>query len=444
MPSRSRPLVATAVVVATVATTLAGCGGRAVPRSASAADTVAIGVALNPERPGMGAILDGVELAVAELNADSAVRARGLVFIAHGTPRGVTSAVLAAERLRDDPRVAGVVGDAESGRTLDALPIYEDVNGDGARAVVAVSPTATSASLAGRSPWLFRLSPNDQTASRAVAAFAVDSIGATQAAVVYRNDSYGRDWASTFARALRSRDGSVVARDPYVARVTEWQAYAQYLATLEPEVVLFPGSAEDAGPFLRALRAAGVRAPVVGGDAVAPMADSAQFAGLHYAVAFEASRATTPEARRFVEAFTARFGHAPGGRAALAYEAAQLIGRASTAVGPDAPRRRAEVRDWIATLGRTQPPLPGIAGPIAFDDRHDVVGRSVVVAVVAGTPAPLPAARAVVRPAAHPLRRPVARSVVRADRPAIAPPVRRRAASGPIRPTVPMAPGARR
>jgi branched-chain amino acid transport system substrate-binding protein len=360
------------------------CRGGGAPARASGApvDTIAIGIALNPERPGMEAIHQGVDLAVATLNADTAVRARGIVFAAVRTPRGLTSAVRAAERLRDHPRVAGVVGDAESGRTLDALPVYEDMDGRGRRAVVAISPTATSAALAGRSPWLFRLSPSDETASRGMAAFAADSLRARRAAIVYRNDSYGRDWSASFARTYRARDGALVSRDPYVAGVTEWEPYAAYLATLAPDLVLFPGSAEHAGPFLRALRRAGLRAPVLGGDALAPLADSTEFAGVHYAVAFVAEQAATPAARAFVERYAARFGAPPGVRAALAFEAALLLGRAATAVGPDAPRRRAEVRDWLAALGRSQPPFPGVAGPIAFDAKHDVVGRGVVVARV--------------------------------------------------------------
>jgi branched-chain amino acid transport system substrate-binding protein len=386
--ARALPAALGAALLATLAIGAAGCGRAAgLAGAPGAADTVAIGVALNPERPGMDAIHNGVDLAVAALNADSAVRARGLVFVAVRTPRGLTSAVRAAERLRDDPRVAAIVGDAESGRTLDAIPVYEDADGDGRRAVAAVSPTATSAALAGRSPWLFRLSPNDETASRGVADFAVDSLRTRRAAVVYRNDSYGRDWGATFTRAYRAREADVVARDPYVAGVTEWEPYADYLATLRPELVLFPGSAEHAAPFLRALRRVGLRVPVLGGDALAPLADSAGFEGVHYAVAFVADRPATREARAFVRDYTARFGRPPAVRAAMAYEAALLVGRAATAVGPDAPRRRAEVRDWLAALGRTAPPFPGIAGPVAFDDRHDVIGRGVVVAAVgAGAP----------------------------------------------------------
>ncbi len=350
------------------------------------ADEVVIGIALNPDRSGMSAIERGVALATQTLAADPAARAAHIRFAIRGTPHGITGAVAAAQRLRDDPAVIGIVGDAESGRTLDALPVIEDAAHDGARAVAAVTPTATSAALAGRSPWLFRLSPDDETASRAVAAYVADSLGAHRAAVVYRNDSYGRDWAAAFARTFERQGGTVVVRDPYLAGVTEWPVYARYIASRHPDVVLFPGSADDAAALLRAMRTAGDRTPVLGGDAVAPLADSAEFAGTRYAVPFTAAAASRPgasaEARTFVAGYVARYGERPGVRAAMSYEAALLLGRAALAVDLHAPDRRRQIRDWLASLGRGTPAVRGVAGPIAFDARHGVLGRGVTIATV--------------------------------------------------------------
>lgn len=358
---------------------------RAAPQAEPVHDVV-IGVAVNPDRLELIAVDRGVALATQTLAAEPAARTQRVRFAVRGTPHGVAGAVAAAERLRNDPAVIGIVGDAESGRTLDALPVIEDAAHDGARALAAITPTATSAALAGRSPWLFRLSPDDETASRAVAAYVADSLGAHRAAVVYRNDSYGRDWAAAFARAFEQRGGALVVRDPYLAGVTDWPVYARYLASRRPDVLLFPGSAEDAVQLLRALRAAGDHTPLVGGDALAPLADSAEFAGARYAVPFTAAAATRPgapaEGRAFVARYVARYGEQPGVRAAMAYEAALLLGRAALAVDLDAPDRRRRVRDWLATLGRATPAVRGVAGPIAFDARHGVVGRGVLIAVV--------------------------------------------------------------
>lgn len=360
---------------------LARSGG---PDAARSPRRLALGIAFDPRRPGMDPLVAGVEQAVAEWNARPDVRARGLVLAVRRVPPAVTGSARIAERLRDDPEVLAIIGDVESGRTLDAIPTIEDRDRDGARALVAISPTASSVALAGRSAWLFRLSPDDRTASR-TAAETLAGEGARRVALVYRNDAYGRDWATAFALAFRTRSGEVVARDPYLPGITSWPVYARALARQRPDVVVFPGFAEDAGPFLRALRDAGVDAPVVGGDALAPLADSAAYRGVRFAVPYDPRRPTTAAGATFARTFAERHGTLPGVRAALGYEAAQLIGAAALAVDLDAPDRRRRVRDWLAGLGRTLPAAAGLAGPVAFDATHAVIGRGVRLAAVGET-----------------------------------------------------------
>jgi branched-chain amino acid transport system substrate-binding protein len=332
----------------------------------------------------MESIERGVALAISTLEAERVARpdsgASRPRFVIRHTPRDITSAVEAATRLRDDPTVVGVVGDAESGRTLDALPVYEDLEHNGEHAVVAVSPTATSPALSGASPWLFRVTPHDVSASQTVAVYAADSLGARRAAIIYRNDSYGRDWAAAFTKAFAARGGAVVQRDPYVAGVTEWAAYAAYVRAQRADVVLFPGSHEHAAELLRAMRAEGLRVPLIGGDAVAGIAGQPEFAGARYTVPFIAGRATSFAASQFVTAYRTRWRTDPDARAALAYDAALAIGRAVLVVGPD----RWRVREHLNDLGTKVPAISGVAGPIAFDGKHDVVGRSMIVATVGG------------------------------------------------------------
>src|SRR5690606_9657328 len=196
------------------------------------AGTLGIGVAYDPSQAGMTSVARGVTLAVRHLNA----RGGNVRFVARTSTPGVTSAVQSATELRDDPGVIGVVGHSESGSSLDAIPVYEDVEHEGEHAVVAVSPTATSPRLTGHSEWFFRVCPNDLAASEAVARYALDSLGARRAAVIYRNDSYGRDWTAAFVRTFGSGGGEIVQRDPYLSGVTEWQAYAGYMRFREADV----------------------------------------------------------------------------------------------------------------------------------------------------------------------------------------------------------------
>ena len=353
--------------------TLTSCSPRA-----AVGNEIGIAVALDPHRQGMQTIYNGVQLAVDQLNG----RRNGgaPLKMIKGAP-DVSDPIRIADAFRDNPNVVGVVGHPESGTTLDAIGEYADTKNGGRNAVVAISPTGTSPALTGASKWLFRVCPSDLQTSRTMARYLLDSLHAVRASVIYRNDAYGKDWSKSFADAFREGKGTILERDPYVAGVTQWDAYAAYLKKLNPDVLLFPGSTEDAVLALRAMRAVKVSTPLVGGDATAGLeAYAKEFPTARYAAFFLARRATSPEAKAFITAYTAAFKEDPDQRAALAYDAAMLIGRAALEVGPD----RAKIRDYIESIGKSggRPAMPGVAGPIAFDDKHDAMNKPVVVAQV--------------------------------------------------------------
>jgi branched-chain amino acid transport system substrate-binding protein len=268
-----------------------------------------------------------------------------------------------------------VVGHPESGNTQLAVPVYADVGDGGRDAVVAISPTASSPGLSGISDWFFRVAPSDEAGARDVARHAYDSLGFRSAAIIYRNDSYGRDWARAFAETWTERRGRIVIRDPYLTGQTDWEVYATHIAGRDPDVVLFPGDAGDAVLFLRALRAAGARAQFIGGDGTEAIAQQPEFSGARYVTFFQADQAKSPTARGFLDAWARAHNTPPDMFGALSYDAALAIGAAVRAANP---RTRAGVRDAMAALQ-----MEGVAGRIAFDPKsHDVIGRSVVVTTV--------------------------------------------------------------
>jgi len=357
---------------------LAASVGLALLGCASAGDdggTVRIGIAADLKRPNMQTVLRGVELAIDQLNADG----NGRRFEIAKPPAPATGAVEIAAALRDDPRVVAVVGPADSRSSRESAPIFADEEGGGRRALAAVSPTSTSVSLTGLSPWLFRVCPSDAASSRAAARYVLDSLGFRRASIMYRNDSYGRGWSSAFTQAYAAGGGTVLERNPHLADMNEWRAYAGIVKQSRPQIVLFPGSPADLAGFVRSLRAIGADTPVLGGDAVSELeAQATEFSGVRYIAFFQASRVRTAEARAFVSAFTKKYGVPPEQRSALAYDATMLIGRAALENGAN----RARVRDFLASVGTSRQAITGVTGPIAFDEQHDVVDKPVVIATV--------------------------------------------------------------
>jgi ABC-type branched-subunit amino acid transport system substrate-binding protein len=358
------------------------------------AGTIGIGVGATPGKPGFDGVTRGIQLAVERLNAD----AGGSVRFSVTLPTAATSAVQIAQQLRDDPGVIGVVGHPESGTTLEAIPVYADAEHGGANAVVAISPTASSPRLSGVSPWFFRIAPSDNEAARLVAHYVSDSLRAKSTAVVYRNDSYGRDWTSKFTETFTGRAsssnssdsankatraaGSVLARLPYLTGITEWKAYALQLKKLAPQVLLFPGDADDAAELLRELKANDVKLTFVGGDGTEGLARTHEFPEAKYAAFFLPDRATSAEGKKFVDTYKAKYNEAPDMFSALSYDAALAIGRTVL----NGAKNRADLR---RSLERITGPnaIEGAGGPIAFNGQHDITGRTIVIETVGPAPA---------------------------------------------------------
>ena len=346
------------------------CRASDSPQGGTGDGTFLIGVGAIPGSPGYDEVVRGVDLAVERLNSASSLR-----FRSRPPKVGSAGAVQVAQQLTGDPGVIAVVGHPESGNTIEALPVYADAEHSGANGVVAISPTASSPQLSGKSPWFFRVAPSDNDAAHVTAQWAFDSLGAKRAAIIYRNDSYGRDWASTFAQTFTRRGARVIAREPYLNGVTEWDAYAQLLATMRPDVVLFPGDAVDALAFIRALKAHGVTAPFIGGDGTEQINRHAEAIGARYVAFFRADRATSPEALWFLSRYRERFKQDPDMFAALSYDAAIVMGRTIISGA----RTRAALRLALERIGNGAPSVDGVAGRIAFERNHDIKGRSVVI-----------------------------------------------------------------
>lgn len=349
---------------------LFGC--RDTPGAEATRAPVRIGVGAVPGAPGYLSLTRGMTLALEQL------RAEGTRLVLRTASANAHTAVEVAQQLHTDPSVLAVVGPLESGQTLETVPIYADAGHNGADGIVVVSPTATSPRLSGVNPWFFRVAPSDADVARVAAAWVLDSLRARRAAVIYRNDAYGRDWTELFARAFAPA-GEVLVREPYLQGVVEWDAYAALLAARRPEVVLFPGDAADALALIRALRRRDLAIPVVGGDGVEGLAQTADAAGVHYVTFGGQALVGDSTAARFRARFRERFGSDPDYTAVQGYDAALVIGRAARRGG----RTRAALRLALEQVGSAAPAVTGAGGRISFRANHDVQPRRITVARVA-------------------------------------------------------------
>ena len=368
-------------VIATAAIANTGCDAARSMVSGGAGDTVFVGVAVgltSPER--YVDVYPGVQMALDELNAKRPKNRPVLALKKH--VQGAKSAVDVAVAFRDDPDVVGVVGHTESDAAVDAAAIYGDKAGNGKNALVAVSPTAAATMVTRLNDWVFRVCPVGTQTARDLARFALDSLKVRKAAVIYRNDAFGKDFRRAFTYEFSVDGGDVVESDPFMEEIAEFEAYGQRIASKELQAVAMAANSGEAIRARRAMRAAGANPIMLGNNPPPPVtatSDPLDYKDYYFITLFDPAQPPTAEGVKFVQSWQQKNGTPPTHWPALAYDAAMLIGQAMHEVGTD----RKDIRDWIAEIGRgKRAAYSGVTGRIAFNDQGDPVNKQALVRTI--------------------------------------------------------------
>ena len=305
----------------------------------------------------------GIEFALDEVNQQGGVAGQPLrILMRDDEGDGTRAANIAAEFVAN-PEVVAVVGHVNSGAMVAAARIYD-------LGLPAVSTTASTPDLSGISPWVFRVISSDSVNGRDLARYA-RALGFTRAAVLYENNSYGRGLAESFERNF---DGTILALDPIPSNHgSDLEPFITFLRVRQPDVVFVAGTDVSGLAVLREARRQGLRAALLGSDGwTGILRDPAVAEGALVGAPFT-PHDPRAEVQRFVAAFRQRFGVAPDGNAALAYDATRMVARAVAEGGAT----REGVRDWLAS--RTEATaFPGVTGAIHFQASGDVIGKGFV------------------------------------------------------------------
>ncbi len=319
--------------------------------------------------------LKAARLAVDQINQRGGVQGRLIRLRIVDDSGSENSAVLGAKSLYDDASVVAVIGHITSSTSIAAARVY----GGGDRPLPMISPTASSPELSGINAFTFRVCPSDLQHGPALARFAAQRLTARRAAIIYLNDDYGRGVRTAFASEFVHLGGTVVEQDPYLSSTTSLEPYVTRMRAAGVDVVMVAADVPGTELVLRELRRQGVGWSVIGSDALVGIEGSGAIAeGVHISSAYLSDRPGERNATFVLDYFRATQGERPNDVAGLTYDVVTLLAEAIAAAGAD---RRA-IRDYLATVGPNRPAFEGVSGRIAFDDRGDVPGKPLTIAIV--------------------------------------------------------------
>jgi len=372
---------------------LAGCG----PKSGGTISLGVYGSTTGTTATFGKSTLNGVQMAVDELNAAGGVGGKKVVVVPEDDQSKADEAATAVQKLINQDRVVALIGEVASSRSLAAAPIAQ------ADGVPMISPSSTNPQVTKVGDFIFRTCFIDPFQGTVMGKFATQNLKFKRVAILkdVKND-YSVGLAKYFTEEFQGKQGgSIVGEQSYNEGDSDFRSQLTALKSNNPEAIFVPGYYTEVGLIARQARELGITAPLLGGDGwvsdelIKIGGDALN--GCYYSNHF-APDAPDTALQGFITRYKTKNGGDPDAIAGLAYDAARLLFDsmkrldatdpkafealdASHASDADAQKAaRKGLRDQINSVKN----FAGVTGIINFDADLNPVKPAVVIKIEGG------------------------------------------------------------
>lgn len=315
----------------------------------------------------------GILLAFEELNAAGGLLGRPLQLVVEDNQtRSGESATIAKKMITRD-KVVALIGEAASGRTLEAAPLAQ------AAKIPMIAPAATNPKVTQVGSYIFRVCFIDPFQGTVMAKFAREDLKAKKVAILSSvSNAYSVGLAKFFRDTFTTAGGAIAAEQKYSEGDKDFRAQLTAIKAANVDLVFVPGYYTESALIVRQARDLGLQVPFIGGDGW--VADQlldiggAALNGCYYSTHFSPEN-QDPAVQAFVQRFKARWGaENPDAFAALGYDAARVLADAITRAGTtDGPK----LREALAATKQ----FPGITGVTTIDENRDASKPAAIIAI---------------------------------------------------------------
>ncbi len=331
----------------------------------TAAETIKIGV--NVPLTGFAAsdgtsALNGAKLATEQINSAGGINGKQLELVVYDDQASPKQSVPIAIKLIEKDKVSIGVSCSYSGATRAAAGIYQSSQVPYI-AAYAIHPDITRAG-----NYTFRTSFVGEVQGRAGAKLAGEILKKKRAVLITLNNDFGKSLVAGFKQKAESYGITIVNEYPYSIKDRQFGAIVARVKADKPDVIYATGYFFTAGPLVTQLRAAGVKAIIIGQEGF----DTQTFIKIAGA-ASEGVIITTSldrdseslETREFIEQYEKMFNHKTDMVAASGHTAIKV---AAAAIKQAGSLDRAAVRDAVAKTN-----LIASTGTISFNTLGEVI-----------------------------------------------------------------------
>lgn len=310
-------LLASAVAMSLVA----GCGGEK-KEDAKASDVIKVGVFLpltGDNAAGGELELRGIKLAN-KLHPEVLGKKIELVVADNKSDKAEAASV--AARLIEKDKVSVIVGSYGSSLSMAAGNIVKDSK------VPAVGTSCTNPQVTANNDYYFRACFIDPFQGTVMANYAFKQ-GAKKVAIVQEvSNDYAVGLAKFFKEAfikLTGDENSIVEIANYQTGDKDFSAILTNIKAKNPDAIFAPGNFTESALLVKQARQLGIEAPFMGGDTWETQefidVGGKDVEGVALSTAFDREKATTPEAKKFLDEYVKEYKVEPSALTAMAYDA---------------------------------------------------------------------------------------------------------------------------
>lgn len=314
--------------------------------------------------------MNGLLMAVDQINQAGGINGRRIDVVIQDDKGSAEEAARLTAKLIDHDKVIAIVAGGTSGNSRAAAPKAQSSH------VPMISPSSTDPAVTMIGDYIFRACFVDEFQGEVMASFAINTLKAHKAAILFDfNSSYGRGLTDFFQTSFHRLGGEIVNEQSYKQGDADFKGQLVSIRAAEPDVIYIPGYYGDVTEIAKQARQLGLTQPLLGGDGwdapelwqLGGDALNGSYISTHYSV-----DDPSPAIQSFVQEYKQRYGNLlPDAHAALAYDATRLlfdaIKRADTTEG-------AKLRDALAQTKDFQ----GVTGSISMDAHRNAVKPAVV------------------------------------------------------------------
>jgi branched-chain amino acid transport system substrate-binding protein len=320
---------------------------------------------------------DGALLAIEEWNAKGGVLKRKIEPIVEDSQCTPDPAVNAANKVIDQDKVKFIMGEVCSSASI---PVSEIAN---AKKIIQISGTSTNTLVTVNAdgtvkPYIFRACFIDPFQGLVGANFAWGKGWKTAFIMLDQANDYVKGLAEAFEKAFTAQGGTIVGKETYTSKDTDFSAILAKVKAAKPDVVYLPDYYNIVNLATKQAKEKGIIAPFMGGDGWdSADLDLAAADGGFYTNHYSPTD-PRPEVVNFLKAYGAKYnGAVPDALAALAYDATNILLQAIKESGSTTDTDKVRVAMEKISFN-------GVSGKITFDASHNPIKSAPILAVKNG------------------------------------------------------------